>query len=558
MNGQTSEALLSLFDSARLRPRYWINFSLLSLITVLEFFDFAIVAFLLAVLGPQWHLTYGQSAIILYSGGVGAICGAVIWGSLSDAWGRKMQLVLGTFICGIGAGAIGLVPQGEWGILALLRFVVGFGLTAAVTPCLTLVVETAPTRYRTAFSSFYIVFATAGALLASATSATLLDLLGWRGVAMLGAVTIPVGIVIGLVVPESVRWLAAKGRFAEAREQVARQLGLPLEQVPLPSRPPVAPPSRQHCRTVPESHAVLGDGDHLGLVHRPPPMASISGDRRSWRCCWASRCAAAAKYFVLVAGAGVVGKIVVSIVSPLIGRRRCGLVWGFLAAISLAAAAYFNNTFVAGVPLLVVFLCCSTFGIDGSFSNLAPYTVELFGVRLGARSSGLGQAANGVGKILGPLSLALIAGTGNIVSPHATAEAVLPAFLFLGFAMVWSGCRSASSASRRTACRWRWRRRRKRKARSPNVRPSRADRNRRGGNDNGCVDSRRSVHRRCHRRSLCLLWPAARRRSGSLEREVCAVGDYPSRRSRLAHAAPRAVFVRGIQERQAAGISRDR
>ena len=114
----------------------------------------------------------------------------------------------------------------------------------------------------------------------------------------------------------------------------------------------------------------------------------------------------------------------------MMGRRRCGLLWGFLGAISLVAAAYFSNTFVAGVPLLVVFLCCSTFGIDGSFSNLAPYTVERFGVRLGARSSGLGQAANGVGKILGPLSLALIA---------ATADAVLPAFMFLGFAMVCVG-----------------------------------------------------------------------------------------------------------------------
>ena len=126
-------------------------------------------------------------------------------------------------------------------------------------------------------------------------------------------------------------------------------------------------------------------------------------------------------------------------VSPLMGRRRCGQVWGFLAAISLGAAAYFSNTFIDGVPLLVVFLCCSTFGIDGSFSNLAPYTVEVFGVRLGARSSGLGQAANGVGKILGPLSLALIAGTGKIVSPHATAAAVMPAFAFLGLAMVCVG-----------------------------------------------------------------------------------------------------------------------
>ncbi len=438
MNGQTSEALLSLFDSARLRPRYWVNFSLLSLITVLEFFDFAIVAFLLAVLGPQWHLTYGQSAVVLYSGGVGAICGAIAWGSLSDAWGRKLQLVLGTFICGIGAGAIGLVPQGAWGVLAMLRFVVGFGLTAAVTPCLTLVVETAPTRYRTAFSSFYVVFATAGALLASATSAALLSLLGWRGVAMLGAVTIPVGIAIALVVPESVRWLAAKGRFAEARVLVARQLGLPLEQVPLPTAPPVAPPSaslgelyRSPTRFW-ETVIIWGGASTAayGVYLWGPTIVSLL---------LGISVPAAAKYFVFVAAGGVVGKIVVSIASPIIGRRRCGQIWGFLAAISLAAAAYFNNTFIGGVPLLVVFLCCSTFGIDGSFSNLAPYTVEVFGVRLGARSSGLGQAANGVGKILGPLSLALIAGTGNIVSPHATADAVLPAFMFLAFAMVCVG-----------------------------------------------------------------------------------------------------------------------
>src|SRR4029077_4385709 len=123
-----------------------------------------------------------------------------------------------------------------------LRFVVGFGLTAAVTPCLTLGVEITPTRYRTSVTSFYVVFATAGALLASATSATLLDLLGWRGVAMLGAVTIPVGIAIALVVPKWGGGLAARVGLAGARARGARELGLPLEQVPLPSRPPAAPP----------------------------------------------------------------------------------------------------------------------------------------------------------------------------------------------------------------------------------------------------------------------------------------------------------------------------
>jgi putative MFS transporter len=437
-NGQTSEGLLSMFDSAPLNRRYWINFTLLALITVLEFFDFLIVGFLVAVLGPQWHLTYGQSAIILYSGGVGAICGAVIWGSMADAWGRKLQLVLGTFICGIGAGAIGFVPDGAWGLFAVLRFVVGFGLTAAVTPCLTLVVEAAPTRIRTSVASFYIVFATAGTLLASATSAVLLSRLGWRGVAMLGALTVPVGIVIWFVVPESVRWLTAKGRFMEAREQVARQLDLPLDRIPLPNLPPLSPPSGRFGelysspRRFWETVIIWGGSSTAAYgvyLWGPTIVALLLG----------IPVARAAGYFVLVAGSGVVGKIVVSIISPLIGRRVCGVLFGFLAAAALAGAAVFNSAFVGGVPLLVILLCASTFGIDGGFSNLAPYTVELFGVRMGARSSGLGQAANGIGKILGPLSLALIAGTGNIVSPHATAEAVLPAIMFLAGAMVLVG-----------------------------------------------------------------------------------------------------------------------
>ena len=48
----------------------------------------------------------------------------------------------------------------------------------------------------------------------------------------------------------------------------------------------------------------------------------------------------------------------------------------------------------------------------------------------------MGQAANGVGKILGPLALALIAGSSNLVSPQATEDAVLPAFLFLSVNML--------------------------------------------------------------------------------------------------------------------------
>lgn len=435
MTYQTAEDLLSLYDRAPLNRRYWVSFALLALITILDFFDFFLIAFILAVIGPEWHLTYGQSALILYGGGLGAILGALVWGSLADVWGRKLQIVTGTFICAVSAGLIGLLPTGAWGPLAALRILVGFGLAAAVTPALTIVVELTPTRFRTGVTSFYVVFASAGTLLASFTSAALLSWLGWRGVAMLGIIPVVGGLLVWFLVPESVRWLTAKGRFAEARDEVARHLGLRRDEVPMPTTRPAAAPRaslgelyanpRLFWQTViiwgGSSTAVYGYylwGPTIVALVLSVPVGQ------------------AAKYFVYVAGAAVTGKLLVSAIAPVIGRRALGVGLALLAGLCLVAAGFYHGAVVAGFPMMVVLIAASAFFCEGGFSNLAPYTVEQYGVRLGARSSGLGQAANGVGKILGPLALALIAGSSNLVSPQATQDAVLPAFLFLGANML--------------------------------------------------------------------------------------------------------------------------
>ncbi len=308
---------------------------------------------------------------------------------MSDAWGRKAQMIIGTFICGIGAALIGFVPDGAWLLFALLRFVVGVGLTAAVVPALTIVVELTPTRHRTMVTSFYVVFATAGGFLASATSAALLAAIGWRGMAMLGISVTVVGVLAAVFVPESVRWLTAKGRFAEARAKVAKHLGVPLQSVPLPTAMPLSVPRgrlsellsqpRQFWETllIWGGAATAAYGVYLWgptvvalLLKVPVPQA--------------------AKYFIYVTGAGIVGKIVVSFLAPLIGRRLLGVLWGFGGVVALATVGYCGSALIGNVPLIVVALAASAFCIDGSFSNLAPYTVESYGVRLGARASGLG------------------------------------------------------------------------------------------------------------------------------------------------------------------------
>jgi putative MFS transporter len=408
----------------------------MSAVFLLDFFDFFLIAFVMSVIGPEWRLTYAQGALILYGAGIGAIIGSLIWGSLGDRFGRKPQTVTGTLLCGVSAGLIGLVPTGRWELLAVLRFFVGFGLAAGVTPALTIVVEQTPTRWRTGMTSFYVVFASAGTLLASFVAAALLHAFGWRGVATTGFIAVIVGILVWIFVPESVRWLTAKGRFAEARAGVARQLNLPLADVPLPAARPAAEPRANllelfsvNPRLFWQTIVIWGGSSSAayGYYLWGPTIVALALHLHP---------AAAARYFIYVAATGVVGKIAVSFIAPLLGRRALGVAFGFVSVALLIAAGYFSGLVVGGFPLFVILVAASAFFVEGGFSNLAPYTVEQYGVSLGARSSGLGQAANGIGKILGPLALALLAGSGNVIAPKATAAAVFPAFVFLGAMML--------------------------------------------------------------------------------------------------------------------------
>lgn len=426
----SNEALLQLFDSVSLNRRYWVAIGLLSLILAVDFFDFFIVGFLVAVLAPKWGLTFGQSSIILLSAGVGAIVGALFWGSVADAYGRKKSLICGTMLCAVCSGSVALLADGNWIGLAALRFGVGVGLAGVATPTLALIVEYTPTRYRTILPGLTTLFATFGTLLASATAATLLSVLGWRGVAALGLAPVLLGILAILWVPESVRWLVARNRFDEARAAVARLLSVPLSSVPTPrAEQRIEQPARfidlyreprRFWLTV--IVWIGASAANYGVYLWGPTIVAVLLEVSAQD---------AAGYFVYVALAGIAGKVVFSFLPQWLGRKVTGQIGGFGIAAALAAAALLSGQFYAGIPLFIALLIVGAIFYDGLFANISPYAAELFPVKLAARGVGLAQAANGVGKIVGPLTLALIAGADNFIAPKATADAVLPAFLFL-------------------------------------------------------------------------------------------------------------------------------
>jgi putative MFS transporter len=140
---------------------------------------------------------------------------------------------------------------------------------------------------------------------------------------------------------------------------------------------------------------------------------------------------AAAGYFVYVSLSSLLGRVLFSVLPLYIGRRGAAITGTAISTLIMLAIFAFYREFVGDSSVFALLIVFGAAFYSGMFSNISPYVVEVFPVSLGGRAFGLAQASNGVGKILGPVCLALIAGSNDVVSPKATVDAVAPAFLFL-------------------------------------------------------------------------------------------------------------------------------
>jgi putative MFS transporter len=277
-----------------------------------------------------------------------------------------------------------------------------------------------------------VVFATAGVLVASGTAAWLLARLGWRGVALLGIAPVVPGVLTWLLAPESVRWLVSQRRLEEARSAIARQLEVPVDAVPASAEAvprPQTPTLRELYSDPPRFWFAVVVGTCLstagyGVYLWGPTVVAFKLNITVGQ---------AGQIFFFVALFGITGKVIMSILPHYLGRRRVGEICGYGIMVTLALAGWFNGAFFSTIPLFIVFLCLGALFFDGAHSSCSPYAAEIFPIRQAAGGVGLYQAAVSIGKILGPLSLALIAGADNLVAPKATAQAIFPAFLFLAF-----------------------------------------------------------------------------------------------------------------------------
>jgi putative MFS transporter len=202
----------------------------------LSFFDITNVALGLPVYAKVFHMTAGQIAYPISFSLFGYIFGSWLNGNLSDVAGRKIGIIMATIFFSVGClGA--MLSNGLW-VLVFWRFVTGMGIGAEIAIVSTYFGELAPPAMRGRYTGIANIFSFVGLAFVPILALWLVPNYswGWRGMFAFGALGL-LTLVAFPFLPESPRWLLAKGRFAQAKIIIeaaeARELahGKPLAPV---------------------------------------------------------------------------------------------------------------------------------------------------------------------------------------------------------------------------------------------------------------------------------------------------------------------------------------
>lgn len=398
---------------------------------MLEFYDFFLIGFVLAFVAGSWKVTYGQSAIILLSSGIGAILGAGFWGWLADRIGRRKVLISSIINFSLATGILALTPENGWKFLSVFRFFVGVGVGGLYCVILPLVQEFMPSSKRGTVSGLVTAAVPLGLGLGAVLGAYLAPVLSWRGLFAVGLLPALVILLVRAWMPESPHWLVRAGRLHEARESLSWALEVDPEKIPLSAEEDAAAEAVRWSELFhyPRSLAV----SWIGNLAAQTGIYGLS--------LWAPTLlvqvlkitpARAASLMIACSISAFIGRVSFSYLSDLLGRRASGALFGFCAAALVILASYLRNEFLGVTSVFWLVLVVAYFFADGGFAIVGPYAAEVWPSRL--RASGMGSAYGfgGIGKIIGPLGLALIVGSSNVINPRASVAKIVPAFIYLG------------------------------------------------------------------------------------------------------------------------------
>jgi MFS transporter, AAHS family, benzoate transport protein len=200
----------SRFGSFHFSIIFWCFF-----IILMDGYDVVIYGSVVPSLMEEWGISPVTAGAIGSYTAAGTALGAVIFGLLADRLGRKRVIIVCTVIfslfTALSAFAAGPV------IFTIFRVIAGLGLGGVMPNVIALSTEYAPKKTRAAMVSFIFCGYSIGAIAAALLSKSILPVMGWKPIFLIGGLPLLLVPFIAKSLPESANFLLSKGREEETK-----------------------------------------------------------------------------------------------------------------------------------------------------------------------------------------------------------------------------------------------------------------------------------------------------------------------------------------------------
>lgn len=199
-----------------------------SLVTFFDGLDFSLISFTLPYLREEMALSDAMTGYVSSAAFLGQMIGSLVGSYIADIVGRRPVIIWCTVLSAALTFITGFANTPE--MLIALRLIGGLAIGGLLAPAWAINIESMPAGKKArAVTIIMLGFSTGGAMAGQVTN-WLAPQYGWEGVFFFcGAATGLLAIVLFFTMPESARWMVAKGKPAETVMPVLRRFDPNLE-----------------------------------------------------------------------------------------------------------------------------------------------------------------------------------------------------------------------------------------------------------------------------------------------------------------------------------------
>jgi putative MFS transporter len=410
----SQEIVVSPPEDAPLSRAHWTLMSVLVIALIIDIMKPATLGFVLPGMMSEYQVDKATVSMFPFSALVGTVIGSVVWGVIADVYGRKASILLSAVMY-VGTSICGAMPSLSWNVG--MCFLMGVAAGGMLPVTYALLAEMMPSKHR----GWALVLvgglgAVGGYFAASGFSALLQPEFGWRAMWLLNLPTGLSLVFLGALIPESAKFLLARGRREEARRVMDRfgskaRATTHAEDVALTKGPSVA----------------LSGGAFIGQLFALSLAAFCYGLINFGLLLWLPADMVARGYSMelssrLLAESALIAFPTIFIVAWLYSRWSTK--WSVAGSLVITLAGLVGVLWIeftdSGNPVLPVALLI--IGTNALIAMLLPYAAESFPLRIRGRTTGTVAACTKAGGMIAQF-LAMLA----LVPPLALVSLIIMA-----------------------------------------------------------------------------------------------------------------------------------